>query len=199
VTGVQTCALPILKTETCKRSVICDDDEESDEKKKKRNLKRKRINEPRRESIDFGPCASPPYKSRKVSSSKTPLESGLSKSKVIAKHLAKSIAKVPNSLTVNFVSISKAYSELIEGDQFSDVNNTVVTCVPDVFKCPDGYMSSQIYKEVIKIPGWPIPIAILCALVFTLVINSYWPMLISIFRSLNRILRETLGIAKAVE
>jgi hypothetical protein len=44
-----------LETETCKRSVICDDDEESDEKKKKRNLKRKRFNEPRRESIDFGP------------------------------------------------------------------------------------------------------------------------------------------------
>jgi hypothetical protein len=161
-----------LETETCKRSVICDDDEESDEKKKKRNLKRKRINEPKRESIDFGSCASLPYKSQKVSSSKTPIESGLSKSKVIAKHLTKSIAKVPNSLPVAFVSISKAYSELIEGDQFSDVNNTVVTYVPDVFKCPDGYMSSQIYK-VTKIPGWSIPIAILCALVFTIIINSF--------------------------
>jgi hypothetical protein len=46
-------------------------------------------------------------------------------------------------------------------------------------------MSSQIYKEVINIPGWSIPIAILCDLVFTPVINSYWPMLISMFRSLN--------------
>jgi hypothetical protein len=133
-----------LETELCKRSVICDDDEESDEKKKKRNLKRKRINEPKRESIDFGPCASPPYKSGKVSSSKTPLENGLAKLKVISKHLAKSVAKVPNSLPVAFVSISKAYSELIEGDQFTDINKTVVTCVPDVFKCRDGYMSSQI-------------------------------------------------------
>jgi hypothetical protein len=82
------------------------------------------------------------------------------------------VAKIPNSLPVEFVSISKAYSELIEGDQFTDINKTVVTYVLDVFKCPDGYMSSQIYK-VIKIPGWSIPIAILCALVFTLVINSY--------------------------
>jgi hypothetical protein len=156
-------------------------------------------NKPKRESVDFGPCASPPYRSRKVFSSKTSLESGLPKSKVITKHLAKSIAKVSNSLPVAFVSISKAYSELIEGDQFTDINKTVVTYVLDVFKCPDGYMSSQIYKEVIKIPGWSIPIAILCALVFTFVINSYCPMLISMLPSLNRILKETLGIAKAVE
>jgi hypothetical protein len=106
---------------------------------------------------------------------------------------------VPYYLSVAFVSISKAYSELVEGDKFSDVNNTVITYVLDVFKCPDGYMSSKIYKEVTKIPCWSIPIAILSALVFTIIINSYWPMLISMFRSLNRILREILGIAKAVE
>jgi hypothetical protein len=111
------------------------------------------------------------------------------------KHLAKSIPKSPNSLPVGFLAILKAYSELVEGDQFTDINKTVVTYVLDVFKCPDGYMSSQIYKEVTKIPGWSIPIAILCALIFTIIINSYWPMLISMFR----ILRETLGIAKAVE
>jgi hypothetical protein len=113
--------------------------------------------------------------------------------------LAESIPKPPNSLLVVFVAISNAYSELIEGVQFSDINKTVVTYVLDVFKFPDGYMSSQIYKEVTKIPGWSIPIDILCASVFTIIINSYWPMLISMFRSLNRILRETLGIAEAVE
>jgi hypothetical protein len=89
---------------------------------------------PKRESIDFGLCASPPYKSRKVFSSKTPIKSDLCNSKVIAKHLDKSVAKVPNSLPVAFVSISKAYIELIEGDQFSDINSIVVTYVPDVFK-----------------------------------------------------------------
>jgi hypothetical protein len=60
-------------------------------------------------------------------------------------------------------------------------------------------MSSQIYREVTKIPGWSIPIAILCALVFIIIINSYWTMFISMFRSLKQILSETLGIAKAVE
>jgi hypothetical protein len=80
---------------------------------------------------------------------------------VIAKHLAKSILKPPNSLLVGFIAISKAYSELIEGDQFTDINKTVITYVLDVFKCPDCYMSSQIYREVIKIPGWSFPIAIL--------------------------------------
>jgi hypothetical protein len=123
----------------------------------------------------------------------------LSNSKIIAKHLAKSITKPPNSLPVAFVAILNAYSELIEGDQFFDINKTVVTYVLDVFKCPDGYISSQIYKEVVKIPGWSIPIAILSALVFTIIINSFWPMLISMFHSLKRILSETFGIAKTVE
>jgi hypothetical protein len=53
------------ETEVSKRSVICDDDEESDEKRKI-NLKRKRVdenNKPKRVSIEFVPCASPPYKS----------------------------------------------------------------------------------------------------------------------------------------
>jgi hypothetical protein len=115
------------------------------------------------------------------------------------KHLAESIAKPPSSLPVAFVAITKAYDEIIEGDHFEDINKTVVTYVPDVFKCPDGYMSSQIYKEVIKVPGWAVPLAILCALVFTIIINSYWTMLISMFHSLKRILSETLGIAKTVE
>jgi hypothetical protein len=60
-------------------------------------------------------------------------------------------------------------------------------------------MSSQIYKEVVKVPSWAVPLEILCALIFTIIINSYWPMLISMFRSLKRILAETLGIAKTVE
>jgi hypothetical protein len=173
----------VREAEVCKRSVICDDDEESDEKRKV-NLKRKRVdegNKPKRESIEFGPCASPPYKSRKVFSSKTSTKSVLSNSKVIAKHLAKSIPKPPNSLHVGFLAILKAYGELIEGDQFTDINKTVVTYVQDVFKCPDGYMSTQIYKEVTKIPSWSIPIAILCALVFTIIINSYWLCLFQCF------------------
>jgi hypothetical protein len=146
-----------LDREVCKRSVVCDDDEESDGKRKI-SLKRKRVvenNKFKRESIEFGPCASPPYKSRKVFSSKTFTRSVLSNSKVIAKHLAKSIPKPPNSLPVVFVAIFNAYSELIEGDQFSDINKTIVTYVPDVFKCLDGYMSSQIYKEVTKIQVSP--------------------------------------------
>jgi hypothetical protein len=60
-------------------------------------------------------------------------------------------------------------------------------------------MSSQIYKELIKMPGWSIPISILCVIVFTIIINSYWPILISMFRSLRRLLNEMMGIAKTVE
>jgi hypothetical protein len=154
---------------------------------------------PKRILVEFGPCASPPYKARKVFTSKVSSKSALSNSKVLAKYLAESIPKPPNSLLVAFMAISKAYSEIIEGDHFEDVNKTVVTYVPDVFKCPDGYMSSQIYKEVVKVPSWAVPLAILSALIFTIIINSYWPMLISMFHSLKRILAEMLGIAKTVE
>jgi hypothetical protein len=146
----------LLETEICKKSVLCDDDEESDEKKRKLNIKRKRVeenNKPKRISVEFGPCASPPYKARKVFTSKASSKSTLSNSKVLAKHLAESIPKPPNSLPVGFMAISKAYSEIIDGDHFEDINKTVVTYVLDVFKCPDGYMSSQIYKEVVKVPG----------------------------------------------
>jgi hypothetical protein len=106
----------IQEAEVCKRSVICDDDEDSDEKRRT-NLKRKRVdenNKPKRESIEFGPCATFPYKSQKVVSSKASTKSVLSNSKVIAKHLAKSIPKPPNSLPVGLIAISEIYSELIE-------------------------------------------------------------------------------------
>jgi hypothetical protein len=145
-----------LKTEVCKKSVLYDDDGESDEKKRKFNVKRKRVEDiikPKRILVDFGICAPPPYKARKVLTSKASSKSSLSNSKVLTKHLAESIPKPPIPLPVAFMAISKAYSEIIEGDHFEDINKTVFTYVPDVFKCPDGYMSSQIYKEVIKVPG----------------------------------------------
>jgi hypothetical protein len=68
----------LLETEICKRSVVYDDDEESDEKKKKLNIKRKRVDEsvkPKRVLVDFGPCVCPPYKARKVLTSKAPSKS----------------------------------------------------------------------------------------------------------------------------
>jgi hypothetical protein len=135
-----------------------DDDEESNEEKRG-NLKRKR------ECIDFGPCANLPFKSRKNYSlkvSKKPTKSIPTRSKVLAKNLAKSVPKPTYSLPFGVVVVSNGLSELIEGDYFTDddVNKTIVTYILDVLKCPDGYMSSQIYKEVIKLPGWSFPLVI---------------------------------------
>jgi hypothetical protein len=64
--------IEIHEAEVCKRSVICHGDKESDNERRG-SLKRKRVvenNKPKRESIDFGPCATFPFKSRKVFSSK---------------------------------------------------------------------------------------------------------------------------------
>jgi hypothetical protein len=181
--------------ESFKRSVLCDDDEDSNEERRS-NLKRKR------ECIDFGPCANPPFKSRKTYSSKAstkPTKNILATSKILDKNLAKSVPKPPYSLPLGVEVVSNGLSELIEGDYFTDneVNKTIVTYIPDVFKCPDGYMSSQTYKEVIKMPGWSIPLAILCAIVFTIIINSYCPMLISMFCYLKKILSDTVDMPKA--
>jgi hypothetical protein len=96
--------------------------------------------------VDFGPCASPPYKARKVLTSKASSKSSLSNSKVLAKHLAESIPKPPNTLQVAFMAISKAYNKIIEGDHFEDINKTVVTYVPDVFKCPALLKLSKKYR-----------------------------------------------------
>jgi hypothetical protein len=189
----------------CKIFIRCDDEEDSNEEKKV-SLKRKRVDGNyvvKREYINFGPTANPSLKSRKTYSSKVPVKPVkgiLSKSKLLAKNLVNSITKSPNSLPLGIAEISNAYTELIEGDYFADneANKTIVTYVLDVIKCLDGYMSSQIYKEVIKIPGWSILIAILCSIVFTIIINSYWTMLISMFRYLRKILSETVDIAKGV-
>ncbi|MDR1945049.1 MAG: hypothetical protein LBQ59_03010 [Candidatus Peribacteria bacterium] len=112
----------------------------------------------KRECINFGPYVEPSFKSRKVYSSKAstkPTKSILAKSKILANNLAKTVPKLLYSLPFGFAVVSNGQSELIEGDYSADeANKTIVTYVPDVFKCPDDYMSSQIYKEVIKMPGW---------------------------------------------
>jgi hypothetical protein len=56
---------------------------------------------------------------------------------------------------LGFLVVSYGLSELIEGDYFADseANKTIMTYILDVFKCPDGYMSSQIYKERLVHPN----------------------------------------------
>jgi hypothetical protein len=58
-----------------------------------------------------------------------------------------------------------------------------------VFRCPDGsYSSSQSFREIQSISGWFIILFVLAAIVFTVVINSYWPIVLSMFRSLKNVL-----------
>jgi hypothetical protein len=128
-----------------KRSVLYDDDEDNSEEKKV-NLKRTGVDGNyimKREFIEFVPTANPSFKSRKTFASKVlvePVKSILSKSKILAKNLAKSVPKPPNSLPLCIAVISNGLNELIEGDYFADdeANKTIVTYVLDVFKYPDG-------------------------------------------------------------
>jgi hypothetical protein len=60
-----------------------------------------------------------------------------------------------------------------------------------VFRCPDGtYSSSKSFREVQSILDWFILLFILAAFVFTIVINSYWPILLSMFRSIKNVLKK---------
>jgi hypothetical protein len=80
---------------------------------------------------------------------------------------------------------------LQEAHMFSvtDTNRTVVSFASEVFRCPDGsYSSSQSFGEVQSISEWFILLFILAVIVFTITINSYWPILLSIFRSIKNVL-----------
>jgi hypothetical protein len=71
----------------------------------------------------------------------------------------------------------------------TDTNKMVVSFASDVFRCPDGsYSSSQSFREVQSISDWFIVLFILAAIVFTITINSYWTILLSIFRSVKNVL-----------
>jgi hypothetical protein len=65
----------------------------------------------------------------------------------------------------------------------TDTNRSVVSFASEVFRCPDGsYSSSQSFREVQSISDWFILLFIFEAIVFTITINSYWRILLSIFR-----------------
>jgi hypothetical protein len=67
--------------------------------------------------------------------------------------------------------------------EFVDNNNkTILSYVDNIFRCEGGFFStSQITVRETPGVGWYIALTIFLALVFVLIIDSYWPMLYKIY------------------
>jgi hypothetical protein len=58
----------------------------------------------------------------------------------------------------------------------------------EVFKCNAYFSRDKIFEEVKPNLWWIILVGLILAVIFTIVLNSYWPILISIYRSLKDLL-----------
>jgi hypothetical protein len=89
--------------------------------------------------------------------------------------------------------VSDGLSELIEGDYFADETNKTCLQMPGwLYISPHLQRGNQNARLVH-------PNSYFKCIIFTIIINSYCPMSISMFRYLQKILSETMSITKGVE
>jgi hypothetical protein len=76
--------------------------------------------------------------------------------------------------------------------EFFDSNNrTVLSYIDGIYSCEGGFFSTnQITVRQTSGLGWYILLTIILSIVFVLIINSYWPMLFSIYEAINRVARD---------
>jgi hypothetical protein len=60
----------------------------------------------------------------------------------------------------------------------------------EAFKCDCFYSKNQIYKDIPKNLWRIIIIDLILVVVFTIILNSYWPILLSIFDTLKKFLQQ---------
>jgi hypothetical protein len=65
-----------------------------------------------------------------------------------------------------------------------------------MFNCNGYFSKDKILEEVKPNLWWIILVGLILAVVFTIVLNSYWPILISIYRSLKDLLSKKEETAK---
>jgi hypothetical protein len=113
---------------------------------------------------------------------KVPLSAPSIKSNVKAIPLVSSAVKTLSSSVTTGLQEAYVFND-------TGANNTVVSFETDVLRCLDGsYSSSQSFREVQSISDWFIILFVLATFIFTVVINSYWLILLSMFRSLKNVL-----------
>jgi hypothetical protein len=108
------------------------------------------------------------------------------------------------TLTTTLGLVKKAKG-LEEDIQLSDYSKQYFSFSGEVFKCSGYFSRDKIFEEVKPNLWWIILVGLFLAVIFTIVLNSYWPILLSIYKSLKDLLSKkeettkkmTLTIAEA--
>jgi hypothetical protein len=76
--------------------------------------------------------------------------------------------------------------------EFIDSNNrTILSYVDNIYSCEGGFFSvNQITIRQTPGLGWYILLTVILSIVFVLIIDSYWPMLFSIYEAINRVAKD---------
>jgi flagellar basal body-associated protein FliL len=77
---------------------------------------------------------------------------------------------------------------LVEAEKFLDGDQSVFSFEGTVLKCDGFFSHNQIYKDITKNLTWIIIVGIILAVVLTIVLNSYWPILLTIYNQLRKLL-----------
>jgi hypothetical protein len=78
---------------------------------------------------------------------------------------------------------------LTELKVFFDGEQEIHSFTGDIFKCNAFYNQTHIYQDQDYKTGWFIIFGILLAVVFTLVLNSYWPILLSMYNTPKKLVK----------
>jgi hypothetical protein len=83
-----------------------------------------------------------------------------------------------------------------EAIQLSDDSKQYFSFSGEVFICNGYYSKDKIFEEIQPNLWWIILVGLILAVVFTIVLNSYWLILISVYRSLKDLLSRKEDAAK---
>jgi hypothetical protein len=101
------------------------------------------------------------------------------------------------TLTTSLNLIRKAKG-LEEATRLSDESKQYFSFSGEVFKCNGYFSKDKIFEEIQPKFWWIIVVGLILAVVFTIVLSSYWPILISIYRSLKDLLSKKEETAKKI-
>jgi hypothetical protein len=104
------------------------------------------------------------------------------------------IVTTPKALALGCCLVTKLSKTLEEAGEFTEynetlgANQTLYSFSDKLFNCGEFYSESNIsYKEDLTFSVWWPILTIIAAIVFVLVIDSYWPMLWSMFKTIRGI------------
>jgi hypothetical protein len=99
------------------------------------------------------------------------------------------------TLTTSLGLVKKAKG-LEEAIQLSDESKQYFSFSEEIFKYNDYFSIDKIFEEVKQNLWWVILVGLILAVIFTVVLNSYWSILILIYKSLKDLLSRKEDAAK---